>query len=488
MNYREGRRRIWSVILLSVTALLVPLTACGASPPAQDTTQQGGLAVEDARGDTIIIGTVQDQVSASRRNAIVAAAERVGPAVVSVNTVRRERVMPRSLFEQLMVPRGYEQESAGMGSGFIIDESGLVVTNEHVVRGANEIFVTLPDGREFDAMLIGNDETNDLAVLRMDLTSGGGGSLPVAPLGTSDDLLIGEWVVAIGNPLGFLMANTEPSVTVGVVSAVGRNIIPDGDPRGYYLDMIQTDASINPGNSGGPLVNGLGQVIGVNSSILSRGGGSEGLGFAIPIDRVRRVVGDLVETGTVRHAWIGADVERRDVQSRRQQEVRISRVVPGSPAAEAGLREGMVVEGVAGRRIRTPLDWQSAILQGRVGEPMEISIAEPRKQVLRVVPADLPSVGAERIQALNGLQLVSVNSAIRAERGVRSEMGALIVGMPENARGIGLQEGDVLLQVNRLRVGSAEDAAQALQAIGSGPVIVYFERNGQLGSAQFIIR
>ena len=214
----------------------------------------------------------------------------------------------------------------------------------------------------------------------------------------------------------------------------------------------------------------------------------EGVGFAIPIDRVRRVVQDLVETGSVRHAWIGADVEARGSAVRRQRDVRIARVVPGSPAEEAGLRAGMVVERVNGNDVRTPLDWQSAILLGRVGEPMEISIAEPRQQVLRVVPADLPSVGAERIQALNGLQLVSVNSAIRAERGVRSEMGALIVGMPENARGIGLQEGDVLLQVNRLRVGSAEDAAQALQAIGSGPVIVYFERNGQLGSAQFIIR
>lgn len=331
MNNREGSRRIWSAIVLAASALLLPLTACGATPPMQE----GGIAVEDARGDTIIIGGVQDQVTASRRNAIVVAAERVGPAVVSVNTVRRERVMPRSLFEQLMVPRGYEQESAGMGSGFIIDESGLVVTNEHVVRGASEIFVTLPDGREFDATLIGNDETNDLAVLRLDLASGGGGSLPVAPLGRSDDLLIGEWVVAIGNPLGFLMANTEPSVTVGVVSAVGRNIIPDGDQRGYYLDMIQTDASINPGNSGGPLVNGLGQVIGVNSSILSRGGGSEGLGFAIPIDRVRRVVSDLVENGTVRHAWIGAEVERGSARSRRQQAVRISRVVPGSPADQA---------------------------------------------------------------------------------------------------------------------------------------------------------
>src|SRR5690606_2112534 len=191
----------------------------------------------------------------------------------------------------------------------------------------------------------------DLAVLRMDLRGEPTGELPVAQLGRSNDLMIGEWVVAIGNPLGFLLANTEPTVTAGVVSAVGRNIIPNGDQRGYYLDMIQTDASINPGNSGGPLVNGLGQVIGVNSSILSQGGGSEGLGFAIPINRVRRVVQDLVESGSVRHAWSGADVGTAGSGVRRQRDVRVARVVPGSPADRAGLREGMVVEAVNDRRV-----------------------------------------------------------------------------------------------------------------------------------------
>jgi serine protease Do len=471
--------------------LLVLATACTASPASQgDPAQVAESVVEDLEPsrDTLAVARMQQELAGSRRNAIVIAAERVGPTVVSVNTIRRERVVPRSIFEQLMLPPGYEQESAGMGSGFIIHESGLVVTNEHVVRGASEVFVTLPDGREFDATVIGNDETTDLAVLRLDLREREGESLPVAPLGSSEDLLIGEWVVAIGNPLGFLLANTEPSVTAGVVSAVGRNIIPDGDQRGYYLDMIQTDASINPGNSGGPLVNGLGQVIGVNSSIFSQGGGSEGLGFAIPIDRVRRVVRDLVENGSVRHAWIGADVEAVGTAVRRQRDVRIARVVPGSPADRAGLRTGMVIESVDGREIRTPLDWQSAILQGQVGEPLAIVVSEPRAGTFRVVANDLPSVGAERIQALAGFELVSVTPAIRAERGIRSEQGALVVGLPETAVGIGLQEGDVILQVNRIRVRSAEETATAFETVGRGAVIVYFERGGQLGSAQFGIR
>lgn len=476
-------------LALVLLGLAIPLSACDASPASQDPAPFVEALEEDLEPatDTIGIARLQEQLAGSRRNAIVLAAERVGPAVVSVNTVRRERVMPRSLWEQMMIPRGYEHESAGMGSGFIIHESGLVVTNEHVVRGATEVFVTLPDGREMDAVMVGIDETSDLAVLRLDL-SNAQGALPVAPLGRSDDLLIGEWVVAIGNPLGFLMANTEPSVTAGVVSAVGRNIIPNGDQRGYYLDMIQTDASINPGNSGGPLVNGMGQVIGVNSSILSQGGGSEGLGFAIPIDRVRRVVRDLVENGAVRHAWVGAEVEAAEARTRRSREVRIARVVPGSPAAEAGLREGMRVEAVGGRRIRTPLDWQSAIIQGQVGQAMQVTVSEPSPRTYTMVPTELPSVGAERIQALNGLQLITVTPAIGAERGVRSEQGALVVGLPETARGIGIREGDVILQINRLRISSAEEAAQAFRGIGAGSVIVYFERSGQLGSAQFLIR
>jgi serine protease Do len=475
-----------------ILCVLIPLTACNASPASQGSPAEAAQTVaEDLEPstDTLGVAHLQQELAGSRRNAIVIAAERVGPAVVSVNTVRRTRVVPRSLMEQLLLPPGYEQESAGMGSGFIIHESGLVVTNEHVVRGAAEVAVTLPDGREFDASVIGNDEMNDLAVLRLATGGDVGGSLPVAQLGSSEDLLIGEWVVAIGNPLGLLLANTEPTVTAGVISAVGRNIIPNGDQRGYYLDMIQTDASINPGNSGGPLVNGLGQVIGVNSSILSQGGGSEGLGFAIPIDRVRRVVRDLLKDGRVRHAWIGADVEPVAASGpRRAPDVRIARVVPGSPAERAGLREGMVVASVEERRVRTPLDWERAILQGQVGDAIDVVVtAGGSNRSFTVVPTDLPSVGAERIQALDGFQLVTLTAAIRAERSIRNEQGAMVVALPERARNIGLREGDVILQINRVRVHSAEEAATVFQRIPAGAVLVYFERGGQVGSAQFLI-
>lgn len=467
----------------------LPAAGCSQSAPATQAEDARKVVRELEPRDTIIPGG--GGIDGSRRNAIVAATERAGPAVVSVNVLRRERVVPRTLFERMMLPPGHVQETPGLGSGFIIHDSGIVVTNEHVVRGAEQVVVTLAGGREFHAEVVGTDDLSDIAVLRL-RTEADAAPLPVASLGDSDDLVIGEWVIAIGNPLGFLLANTEPSVTVGVVSAVGRNIIPSSpqdEQRGFYLDMIQTDASINPGNSGGPLINALGEVIGVNASILSQSGGSEGLGFAIPINRVRRVVQDLVQDGRVRRAWIGAEVEPVPTEGfGRIRDVRIARVVPGSPADRAGLRAGMTVRGVGTKDVRTPLDWQAGLLRARVGEPLPVTVvAGNAVEPVRVVPEDLPSVSAERIQALRDLQLVTLSPAIRSERGIVSERGALIVSLTDQARAVGLRRGDVILQINRFRVGSAEEAAEALRSAPGRAVVVYFERNGQLGSTQFVL-
>jgi serine protease Do len=483
-------KRIPTVTLTALLAIAPFGLGCTQSPAKDaDSAVQQVLQTAAAPRDTIL-PVAPTSVGESRRNAIVVAAERVSPAVVSINTLVRERVVPRSIWEEMMLPPGATRESASLGSGFIVHESGLVVTNEHVVRGASQINVTLPDGREFPATVVGTDELSDLAVLRLSLAENSKETLPVAALGDSDGLLIGEWVIAIGNPLGFYLANTEPTVTAGVVSGVGRNIVPSeqaSEQRGYYLDMIQTDASINPGNSGGPLVNAVGQVVGVNSSILSRSGGSEGLGFAIPINRVRRVVGDIIRDGRVRHAWIGADVEAVPADgARRTVSVRVSSVVPGSPAARAGLREGMVVSGVDGRRVRTPLDWRAALLQSEVGAPLGIRITtEGRERVMRVTPTDLPSASAQKVQALQNIQLVTLTPGIRAERGISSEQGALIVSLTDAARQAGLQEGDVVLQINRVRVRTAEDAARLFQQLNGGGAVVFLERGGQIGSVQW---
>ncbi len=223
-------------------------------------------------------------VADARHTAIVEAAARVGPAVVSVNVLKRERQMPEDPFAQFFMPRGYERQVEGYGSGFIISADGVVITNQHVTEGAEQIVVTTREGADYPAKLLGEDPLTDIAVLKIDARD-----LPTAALGSSADLLVGEWVVAVGNPFAYLLGNSEPTITAGVVSAVGRNLLPSGDQAGVYVGMIQTDAPINPGNSGGPLADVLGRVVGVNSSILTPSGGSIGIGFAIPIERAVRV-------------------------------------------------------------------------------------------------------------------------------------------------------------------------------------------------------
>lgn len=420
-------------------------------------------------------------VDESRRTVIVEAASRAAPAVVTVNTLVTEQVRPTSFFDAFFLPPDAQRRATGLGSGFVISADGVILTNDHVVRGADRISVTLSDGRDLNAELVGSDPVTDVAVLRVS-----GQNLPVAPIGTSQGLLIGEWVVAIGNPFGNMFSNSEPTVTTGVVSAVGRHIIPNGADQGFYLGMIQTDASINPGNSGGPLVNVLGEVIGINSSIFSRSGGSEGLGFAIPIDRALRVADDLLAYGEVRRAWLGFDVEPVEADDfGRTRGVRIGRVVEGTPGAAAGLRPGTRLLEAGGRRLSAPLDFENVLLDLRAGDDIEL-VAEGGRRV-RLRTDALPSVRAERIRILEDMELITVTPEVQAERGVRSDAGALVVGIsPELRAQLGFQPGDVILQVNNARVATAEDAARIFRAIrGQGTIQIYFERDGGLRVQSF---
>ena len=414
-----------------------------------------------------------DQISGSRNTAIVEAAARVAPAVVSVNVIRTEQVQTRSFFDPFPMPR--TRRSRGLGSGFIVSADGVILTNDHVVRDAERIMVTLPDGRDYEAELLGADQLTDVAVLRIR-----GNDLPVAPVGTSQGLLIGEWSLAIGNPFGNLFSNSEPSVTAGVLSGTGRHIIPDDEDRVVYLGMIQTDASINPGNSGGPLVNSVGEVIGVNSSIFSRSGGSEGLGFAIPIDRALRVANDLLTSGEVKRAWLGFEVDagEEDIWGRTHG-VAVSSVSPSSPAARAGISPGDRLVTANGKALRTLLDFESLILDLEEGESIALGI-DGRQGVVTLVSEALPSVSADRVTALEQMELITVTPGIRAERSLSYETGALIVDIQRDLEGrIGLRAGDVILQVNRQRVESAEQAAEVLRR-ASGRVAVYIERNGEV--------
>jgi serine protease Do len=430
-------------------------------------------------------------IAASRRTAITTAVERVAPAVVTVQTETVERV-PVDFFEYFMGGRTAERRNAGIGSGFVVRADGIIVTNAHVVVGASKVSVAMRDGTSYDATIVGVDEQNDLAVVRIKASG-----LPIAPLGKSSDLIVGEWTIAIGNPFGFLLGNNEPSVSVGVVSGVGRNLAGRGDGSGgggAYLDMIQTDAAINPGNSGGPLVNASGEVIGVNSSIYSPSGGSVGLGFAIPIDRTRRIVEDLLEHGAVRQPWVGIRLQTPQVSSAREAAslgAVVARVVPGSPAERAGVRVGDQVVGAGGRAVKNPFEWEARLLDLRVGETLPLTVRRAGRNLsLSVTVADAPEVTAQKVTVLRELQLITLTDAIRQERGIASNAGALVYKVSDRIREeIGLQEGDVIAQVGQSRVNSAEAASAAIDRYGArGPVFLVFERNRQYLQTSFYLR
>src|SRR5438477_9810164 len=425
----------------------------------------------------------------SRQTAIVTAAARLAPAVVSVNVLRRERRVAQDPFDLFFMPRGADQVVEGYGSGFIISPDGVVITNQHVTQGAEQIVVTMRDGRDFAAKILGEDPQTDIAVLKVD-----GVGLPTAPLGKSTDLLIGEWVVAVGNPFAYLLGNAEPTVTAGVVSAVGRNLLPSEGQSGIYVGMIQTDAAIKPGNSGGPLANALGEVVGVNSNILTPSGGSVGVGFAIPIERAVRVADELRRFGTVRRAWVGLDVAGADDLRgwKRVGGLRVTQVAENGPAARAGIAEGDVLLVARGHRLRTFLDWEAVMLDTGPGDTLSVSFRHGggESRSARLLVTDFPTTLAEKVAVLGGMKLVTVTPAVRAERNIQSDHGALIYDLPDDMEeATGLRSGDVILQINRVRVSSAEDLRRAFAArAGAGAVTVWYERSGRLERTAFYVR
>jgi serine protease Do len=451
---------------------LAALTA-GACGPSAALSQADTSSVDQASELSQISSS--QVIDESRRTAIVRAAARVAPAVVSVNVMRTRRVRPRTMWESMILPPQAQQRSTGFGSGVIVSEDGIVITNDHVITDASEIKITLPGGRDFNAEIIGTDPVADIAVLRIT-----GDDLPVAPVGTAKGLLIGEWAVAIGNPLGNYVADSEPTVTAGVISAVDRNIAPSSEDEGFYFGMIQTDASINPGNSGGALVNAQGDVIGVNASIISRSGGSEGLGFAIPIDRALQIANDFLEHGEIRRAWVGIDVEPAEADAwGRTRGVRISRVTEGSPADEAALQRGDMLLRANGRPLSGPLDWEGVLLDLRAGNGLELSV-QGQSRTIEMEAIQFPSSIAARVTLFQDIELITVSSQIQGELGLSSDSGALIADIsPELTSRTRLQIGDVIIQMNRTRIRSAEDAASFFEELTGqqGRIVVYLERD-----------
>jgi serine protease Do len=381
----------------------------------------------------------------TRRSEIVLVVEKVSPAVVNISAEQTLRRRP-SVFDDFFFgqdPRS-RRRAQSLGSGAIIDPKGVILTNEHVVSGASKIIATTKDGVELECEVVGSDADNDLAVLRARRF---GGALPAIKLGSSSDLLIGETIVAIGNPFG--LSNT---VTAGVVSATGRTVRAENGRT--YTDFIQTDASINPGNSGGPLVNLDGEMIGVATAII--GGGAQGIGFAIPIDRARRIVDDLVRFGEVRPVWIGVRGKTLvSGEENRPRGFRVRMVYPDSPAARAGVQVGDQVVSVDG----TPIDSQEAfetVLSTRgPGRPLKLALRGKGGERTVTLQGEAPPAGI-------GPRLLreELGMAVRAgESGLR----ITVVDRDGLASQAGLKTGDVLLAVNGTAVRTIEDVDHVLQ-------------------------
>jgi serine protease Do len=311
--------------------------------------------------------------AAAEPTAITAAVEAIGPSVVNIDTT--------ALTQEFFGPFVREVPSQGQGSGVIFSEDGLVLTNNHVIEGAQVISVTLTDKRQFEARVVGRDPLSDLAVLKISADQ----ALPAARMGDSDAVRIGEWVVAVGNPLGF-----SNSVTVGVLSARERSLTSE------LRDLLQTDAAINPGNSGGALVNVRGEVIGITTAIIR---GAQGIGFAIPSNTAVRIASELREKGRVVRPYLGVSMTDLDARIRRYLElpeevqgVVITGLARGGPAARAGLAPGDLVTAVDGRPVESARDLQERVRDARVGDTLVLSIYRQGKELrLPVTLGEMPS-------------------------------------------------------------------------------------------------
>jgi S1-C subfamily serine protease len=339
----------------------------------------------------------------SRQSFVAEAVRRTGPAVVTIDTERtvvvpgRQNLPPFPFMDPMLrqffgLPQGggaippSQRTERGQGSGFLYDSTGLLLTNAHVVEGSTRVMVGLSDGRRVEGTVVGADRVTDLAVVRL----AGGGSWPVAPLGNSDSLQVGEWVIAVGNPFGL-----DQTVTLGIVSSLNRNAAALGitDKR---LELIQTDAAINPGNSGGPLLDADGAVVGINT--LVRSGPGAGLGFAIPINRARSVAAQLVNKGSVSHAMIGVGLDAvRNASGSPMPGAVVRSVMPGGPAARAGLRPGDRITAVDGQAVSHPAQLTQLVERNGVGRSMEVTLQRQGQTLrLQVTPVELSTLMGSR--------------------------------------------------------------------------------------------
>ncbi|MCP4627557.1 MAG: DegQ family serine endoprotease [bacterium] len=349
-----------------------------------------------------------------------------------------------------------EFKQPGQGSGFIIDKTGYIVTNNHVVEGADSIKVILKDKTEYDAEIIGRDPVTDIALIKVKAE----GNLATVPLGSSDNLKVGEWVAAIGGPFGL-----EHTVTAGIVSAKGRVI-----GSGPYDDFIQTDASINPGNSGGPLINMQGEVVGINTMIIA---GGNGIGFAIPIDLAKGIVTQLKTSGEVTRGWLGVTIQdlKGDMADyygvKDQSGVLVASVVPGDPADRAGIQSKDIITEVDGKKITTSRELTTLAAMLGVGDTARVTVLRDGKQKafdVKIGKRPLTMASASDHQQKEkedqyGFQVTELTPQVAQRYNIKETKGVIVVGVAPNSKGqaAGIQQGDLIIEINRENVASVKD-------------------------------
>jgi len=495
----------WALFLLVIVGLgvlagRVNLWSSSAKPAVQPTLN--ALSVSNAQAAPQGISTAE-----SLEQGFVRIAEGVGPAVVSISTEQIEQVQRYfkghpffgqepfdDFFRDFFGGEGQRQEFKrfGLGSGVIIDARGFVLTNEHVVADADKITVTLADGREFSGVVKGKDLRSDLAVVKIDAKK-----LPSAALGDSDGLKSGQWAIALGNPFGLVGYGTpqqvlgpEPTLTVGVISALHRRLPRPVQSDRDYSDLIQTDAAINPGNSGGPLLNLQGEIIGINVAILTSSRGNEGVGFAIPINKAKAVLDALIEGRKVLYGWLGVQIQdiTQDVAEyyglTDREGVLVYQVLPNSPAAKAGLKDGDIVKAFDGTPIKSSRGLMDLVGRTKVGHqsPMDI-LREGKRITLNVEigerPGDVETVeGTAAGESWRGIRVAELTPQLVERFGLPSGTSGVIVTEIEPnspASNANLQPGDVINEINRVQVGSLNEYRQAT-AQTKGNVLVRTNR------------
>lgn len=418
-------------------------------------------------------------------------AKRVGPSVVNVSTTQLRRMAedvpspfgeddPRNdLLERFFggrIPRGPQRQS-GLGSGFIIDSNGTILTNYHVVNDAQKISVTVSDGKTYDAKVVGKDQKSDIAVIKIDA----GRELPAVTLGDSDRLEVGEWVMAIGNPFGL-----DHTVTSGIVSAKGRQI-----GAGPYDNFIQTDASINPGNSGGPLLNLRGEVVGINTAIFSQSGGNIGIGFAIPSNSVKDLLPQLRDKGKVVRGYVGATVQKISPEIAESLGLKqtggalVADVVRGGPAEKAGLKVGDVIVEFDKQVIKDSADLPAAVARVAPGTSVQLKIAREGKPISLPITVGemkdsevIASIGPESDL---GLTVQPVTPDIAQSLGLERAEGLVVASVKPGsaADDAGLRSGDVIRQVNRHPVKNLADYNREISRTEKTKSVLFLVHRGE---------